>query len=169
MAYSGPRPFNKALIALSPEDLAQAHRLLALILGSQGEDPSKLAKNASERAHLAKGFYDDRRARDKVFPAKLFADPAWDILLILYWASHAQQRLSVSSVCFSAAVPQTTALRWIENLHGFGFLHKGKHPTDRRVTWLELSDKAREKLDRYFDGLLGKQAPRSFAPIQEAA
>ena len=98
----------------------------------------------------------DRRARDGLFAAKLFADPAWDILLTLYCASHSRQHLSVTSVCVSAAVPATTALRWINQLLGLGMLHKKSHPTDGRVTWLDLSDQARLPLDRYFDGMLAK-------------
>jgi len=153
MAYSGRKPIAAAATSLTPENETQARQLLSFILGS-AEEESRLAKCASERAQLALECYKDRRARDRFFSSELFADPAWDIFLILYWASHSQQRLSVSNVCASAAVPATTALRWIENLVRMGMLRKEKHPTDGRVTWLDLSDQARLPLDQYFDAVI---------------
>ena len=154
MAFSYSKQHAARSIELTPEDAADAGRLLALILGSRFEKSDKGERCANARAALAKRIHDSRRARDKFFPAEVFSDPAWDILLILYWAHHAQQRLSVSGVCASAAVPATTALRWIENLSSLGFLRKQKHQTDRRVTWLDLSKDAQEKLDQYLDGVL---------------
>lgn len=115
---------------------------------------------AGQRARLAKCFHDARRAREGFFAAELFAEPAWDILLILYWASYTQVRMSVSDVCGSAAVPPTTALRWMEHLRGRELLHKDKHPTDRRVIWVTLTDDAHSTLDQYFDGVIAKQGTR---------
>ena len=173
MTYLDPRYFKQP-VTLTPEDAVQLCRLLALILGSEvspilgSELPIILRPEVlqtrgkddetNERSDLAKRIHDSRRARDKFFPAEVFADPAWDILLFLYWANHKQQRLSVTSVSLAAAVPATTALRWIENLAGLGLVRKNQHPTDRRVTWLDLSDNAKEKLDQYFDELLEVRA-----------
>jgi DNA-binding MarR family transcriptional regulator len=161
----------------SDEDLFRAqisethHRVYAASPHQDGRMPpqtiapqvmttSKGSGNATERADLAKAFHDARRARDKFFPSDLFADPAWDILLILYWASYMQLRMSVSSVCVAAAVPQTTALRWVGSLQGLGLVQRESHPTDRRVNWLGLSDEGQAKLDHYFDGVVAKQASR---------
>jgi len=167
MTYSGPKPVAAATTSLTPENASQARRLLSFILGS-AEEESRLAKCASDRAQLALECYKDRRARDRIFSSELFADPAWDILLILYWASHSQQRLSVTSVCASAAVPPTTGLRWIENLIRLGMLRKEKHPTDGRVTWLDLSDQARQPLDQYFDAILANQAASTLTRLRAA-
>jgi hypothetical protein len=136
--------------------------VLSFVLKFADEDKT-FSTFASQRAQLAKELYQNRRARDRLFDAELFADPAWDILLILYCASHAQQRLSVSSVCLSAAVPATTALRWIGQLCEQELVCKAKSPTDGRVTWLYLADQAGQRLDRYFDGILERQALLSSA------
>ena len=124
------------------------------------ESRANAVMQASARAHLAKTFYDARRGREDFFASSLFADPAWDILLILYWAGHAQQRMKIGSVCAAVAVPVTTAMRWIEHLRGIGLLCKDKHQTDRRVLWVRLSDDAQLTLDQYFDGLLAKASSR---------
>jgi DNA-binding MarR family transcriptional regulator len=126
----------------------------------------KISTFSSERALLARELYQNRRARDRLFDAELFADPAWDILLILYCASHSQQRLSVSSVCASAAVAATTALRWIGQLCRQELVCKAKSPTDGRITWLYLADQAGQRLDRYFDSILEKRA--SLSPARAA-
>jgi len=169
MAYSDRKSLNPASIALAPEDAAHAVRLLSLILGSQVEKTDKEVMHVNERAELAKEIHEARRARDKFFPSEVFADPAWDILLILYWAHHVQQRLTVTSVCAAAAVPPTTALRWIENLRGVGLVGKSRHPTDGRVLWLDLTADATEKLDQYFDGLLDNRASPHITRARVAA
>jgi len=54
-----------------------------------------------------------RRARAQFFEATLFADPAWDMLLELFASELGTERMSVTALCAGAAVPPTTALRWI--------------------------------------------------------
>src|SRR5205085_1541075 len=57
-----------------------------------------------------------RRLRSRFFHEELFADPAWDMLLDLLQAEIAQLRVPVSSLCIAAAVPATTALRWLKTM-----------------------------------------------------
>jgi DNA-binding MarR family transcriptional regulator len=158
MIYSGAKSTVAIPATILPQESSHSQQVLSFILKHTNEDKA-LSTFASERAQLASEIYQNRRARDRMFDAELFADPAWDILLILYCASHSQQRLSVSSVCISAAVPATTALRWIGQLSRQGLVCKAKSPTDGRVTWLFLADQAGQRLDRYFDGILEHRAP----------
>ncbi|HET7678955.1 MAG TPA: hypothetical protein VFK79_02345 [Xanthobacteraceae bacterium] len=69
--------------------------------------------------------------------------------------------MKTSAVCAAAAVPPTTALRWIKHLQAIGLLCTVDHHTDRRVRWLELSCDAQAVLDQYFDCLIAKQAQGS--------
>jgi hypothetical protein len=57
-----------------------------------------------------------RRLRARFFSEEMFADPAWDMLLDLLQAEIAQLRVPVSSLCIAAAVPATTALRWLKTM-----------------------------------------------------
>ena len=109
---------------------------------------------AGERAALAKQHYDLRRRRDHFLAPGLFGEPAWDILLTLYWTQKAQMRMTVTNVIYLAAVPATTAHRYIDNLCRAGILAKKKHPTDGRVSWLTIADAVVEKMDAYFDWML---------------
>jgi hypothetical protein len=83
-----------------------------------------------------------RRDRERFFPAELFADPAWDMLLDLAAARLEGQRVSVSSLCIAAAVPTTTALRWVRTLSESGLFERHMDKSDMRRTWIGLSDAA---------------------------
>lgn len=91
-----------------------------------------------------------RRARDRFFDRELFADPAWDMLLDLYAAHLERVRVSVSSLCIAAAVPPTTALRWITTLREAGLFERQEDPFDKRRAFVALSEKARSAMRRYF-------------------
>lgn len=91
-----------------------------------------------------------RRRRDNFFGAELFADPAWDILLELYEAELAQHRVTVSSLCVGAAVPATTALRWINHLESRGLIVRAADPFDGRRAFLSLSSRALTDMENFF-------------------
>lgn len=81
-----------------------------------------------------------RRLRDAHFPADLFADPAWDMLLDLMAARLERKQVTVSSLCVAAAVPPTTALRWIATLTERGLLVRAIDSKDRRRAFVDLSE-----------------------------
>jgi DNA-binding MarR family transcriptional regulator len=91
-----------------------------------------------------------RRSRDRFFANELFADPAWDILLELYAAALGQYRVSVSNLCEAAAVPATTALRWIKQLEDGGLIDRRADPTDGRRQFLMLSEMGLGAINAYF-------------------
>jgi DNA-binding MarR family transcriptional regulator len=91
-----------------------------------------------------------RRMRDNHFASDLFADPAWDILLDLLASRLESRTVSVSSLCIAAAVPATTALRWITGMTESGILMRRMDPKDARRVFIELSDDVTEKLLAYF-------------------
>jgi hypothetical protein len=90
-----------------------------------------------------------RRLRDRYFKGGLFADPAWDMLLDLMAARLEKHRVAVSSLCIAAAVPPTTALRWIKTLTDRGILVRCADPADGRRVYIELSDDAARSLTAY--------------------
>lgn len=91
-----------------------------------------------------------RRRRERFFDGELFADPAWDILLELYAADLGQRPLSVSSVCVGAAVPATTALRWIGVLQKNNLIERRADRLDGRRVFLVLSQSGKDAMDRFF-------------------
>ncbi len=91
-----------------------------------------------------------RRLRSRFFPEELFADPAWDMLLDLFQAEIAHLRVPVSSLCIAAAVPATTALRWLKTMVSQGLFIRRADPHDGRRVFVELAPDASRALRRYF-------------------
>ena len=91
-----------------------------------------------------------RRLRARYFDEELFADPAWDMLLDLLQAEIAQHRVPVSSLCIAAAVPATTALRWIKTMTDSGLFNRRADPHDGRRVFIELAPEASAGMRCYF-------------------
>jgi hypothetical protein len=90
-----------------------------------------------------------RRDRDRYFPAEIFADPAWDMLLDLTAAQLEGRLVPVSSLCIAAAVPTTTALRWVRSLTEAGLMERQIDPADARRSHIRLSDDASSAMLSY--------------------
>ena len=106
-----------------------------------------------QRAKAVRRMLRQRRMREQYFPADLFADPAWDMLLDLYAARLERQPVSVSSLCIAAAVPATTALRWIKTMTDAGLFLREDDPQDGRRIFIALAEGASDALARYFEAL----------------
>ncbi len=91
-----------------------------------------------------------RRLRTRYFDEDMFADPAWDMLLDLLQAELAQLPVPVSSLCIAAAVPATTALRWLKTMTSQGIFLRRADPHDGRRVFVELAPAASQAMRRYF-------------------
>lgn len=91
-----------------------------------------------------------RRMRERFLHPGLFADPAWDMLLDLMAARLEGTRVAVSSLCIAAAVPPTTALRWIRTLTDHGLFIRRADPEDGRRIFIELSDEAARAMEGWY-------------------
>jgi CheY-like chemotaxis protein len=91
-----------------------------------------------------------RRLRSRYFPEDMFADPAWDMLLDLLQAEISELRVPVSSLCIAAAVPATTALRWLKTMVQEGIFLRHADPHDGRRVFVELAPATSQALRRYF-------------------
>lgn len=91
-----------------------------------------------------------RRLRASYFEQELFADPAWDMLLELFHAELSHRRVPVSNLCTAAAVPPTTALRWLKTMVDKGMVVRRDDPLDGRRVYVELQPQTSDALKRYF-------------------
>ncbi|MBV8971029.1 MAG: winged helix-turn-helix transcriptional regulator [Sphingomonadaceae bacterium] len=135
---SGHRPFARPLSAEATRIADALARLEAVAGEVPAIDPVRVRQ--AIRA---------RRARDRYFPAELFAEPAWDMLLDLAAAAAEGVNVAVSSLCIAAAVPTTTALRWIRTLCEVGLFERRDDPHDARRAFIRLSPPALEAMARY--------------------
>ncbi len=134
------------LLQLSQDAERLAGELAAL---SELAAPRDDAEDRPFDAARVRAIIRARRLRDQFFGPNLFADPAWDMLLDLMAARLEGQHVAVSSLCIAAAVPATTALRWIKVLTDQGLLLRVADPQDGRRIHIELSDQAAAALDAY--------------------
>lgn len=126
----------------------------AIGFGNMAEDFSgglvDRSKPVPPDPRLVRQTIRNRRLRARFFDAGLFADPAWDILLDLFAARIEGQQVSVSSLCIAAAVPPTTALRWVRQLTDSGLCHRVEDSLDRRRAFIVLGDASYLAMCRYF-------------------
>ena len=90
-----------------------------------------------------------RSLRSRFFPSQIFGDPAWDILLDLARAKLEGQQVSVSSVCIAAAVPMSTALRWVKQMIDANLLRRWTDPKDRRRDLIALTEPTSDRMREY--------------------
>ncbi|NLS25999.1 hypothetical protein S2M10_09790 [Sphingomonas sp. S2M10] len=137
--------------------LSEIKRLFTQFAGD-APSPGDSRKTPFGRLDLARIILWGRALLEREVAQDLFADPAFNILLTLYVSRADGKDVSTSAACTASGVPTTTALRWINALARRGMIHKRSLATDRRFTYLELSEKTGAALDRYFDLILDRAA-----------
>lgn len=120
----------------------------AALVAAKGKGAEDQAEPELDAAYV-RSIIRARRLRDQFFRGGLFADPAWDMLLDLEAAYLEGTRVAVSSLCIAAAVPATTALRWIKTLTDRGLFVRSADPEDGRRVYVALSDDAARALTAY--------------------
>jgi len=137
----------RTLAALS--DGGAGRTELAPPLGDRRPGYRAAASSSGGEAGFIRGIIRARRLRDQFFEASLFADPAWDMMLDLMAARIERRPVAVSSLCIAAAVPPTTALRWIRTLTDAGLFVRINDPRDGRRVFIELSREAADGMTAY--------------------
>lgn len=137
------------------EEVSRIASALARISAEPGmprRSPNQIATGdlAALSADTVGNVIRARRLRSRFFSEELFADPAWDMLLDLLQAEIRQHRVPVSSLCIAAAVPATTALRWLKTLVSQGLFVRRADPHDGRRVFVELAPDTSLAMRRYF-------------------
>jgi hypothetical protein len=162
-AARGParvRDVGKAQATVRLQQLSEEVGRIANVLAALSEDEAAATAMAAvggaaagegERldSNFIRSIIRARRLRDHFFQGEMFADPAWDMLLDLMAARVERQRVAVSSLCIAAAVPPTTALRWIKTLCDQGLFVRVADPEDGRRVFIELSAETAAMMEAY--------------------
>lgn len=151
----------RKLIAAANELLTVAHDLERWDIAPDHDDLSSVdsffaRQDTPHMVEMARDVYQSRRRRAEVFDdTGLFGEPAWDILLDLFIAAKDRKRLPVTSACIGAAVPSTTALRWLTVLEEKGLVVREHDTGDARRIFVRLSVDGYDKMVRFFNGFAG--------------
>ena len=133
-----------------PEIASTSHRVVASPAPQQSKPAMRMIRPPLPDPRLIRRIIRLRQLRGRYFNAKLFADPAWDMLLDLTAARAEHRRVSVTSLCIASGVPPTTALRWISQMIDEGLFARVGDEADRRRAFIELTDRSAEMIARYF-------------------
>jgi DNA-binding MarR family transcriptional regulator len=138
-----------------PPGLDRLQRLGAALM-SQGKGLDRSSAGAGRgqpdrgRALVwAERLYAERRHRDALFPADLFGEPAWDLLLKLFAAREQGQNMILSQAYRAARVSDTTGRRLLDQLEKEGMITRRRTPRSRKTRLVELTDDAVERLIDY--------------------
>jgi hypothetical protein len=132
---------------LSDDDLRQtirelAHRVAEMETRLSEKSGAPLGFSDDKLATIARSIYRTRQRRTHYFDPSLFGEPAWDMLIDLFIAKIRGARVSSTSLCLAAGVPQATGLRWIQILEGQGLLRRFRAPDDGRLMLIEITAQA---------------------------
>ena len=134
------------LSAIAVEFGTRADRL-ADTTGGTGE--AQAVATPLNGRELAKQLLAQRQARFDHFPAELFHEPAWDMLLALFVAHEERRTMNVKTLVGSAHAPVTTSHRWIDHLHKLKLIDRVIDPIDRRRMEISLSDSGYAAITAY--------------------
>lgn len=134
--------------------------------------PALEGDRSAQLAALARRYAKLRLKRGELFVSNLFADPAWDMLIDLFAAAHEGRVVTVTSVCIAAAVPSTTALRWLSLIEREGLVARKADPADKRRTIVRITPLAEQAMAIWFghlmDSPLGRIVGPPAAPVARA-
>ena len=141
------------LVSLDERDVEDLHRLLGKLRNSKSsaDEAADAETPDSDMATLerrARQLLESRRRRIAIFGPHMFAEPAWDMLLVLYLSGRGRRQTQTSLGELSGA-SRSTAMRWIDFLSCRDLIRREEHPTDKRRNFVSLTEKGRHLLDLY--------------------
>ena len=117
-------------------------------IGSKVGDASvklALALENARRAHRRRLY-----RREVIGTSKLFADPAWEMLVDLFIRECENKKVATSALCLAATVPPSTALRRVNDLVAAGYIVKVEDPNDGRRHFVQMTPDTANRLITYF-------------------
>lgn len=108
------------------------------VAANQREDEENLLK-------AARSIVEMQKLRRRYFPAAMFGEPAWDILLALYLAPAKSER-TIDRLASSSGAPLSTAIRWLRYLEAENLVMLDTNGHDPAQKQVHLTDKAYDSL-----------------------
>jgi hypothetical protein len=143
------RDIGQHLLELSGNEPKGEQPLTAAIPLSPFPHRPELIDDRAYLCQLAREEYHERQRRKHFLDDAFLGEPAWNMLLDLFVNCALQRRVAVSSVCYAAEAPITTALRYIDLMAERGLVERFPDPTDRRRTWIQLTTETYDAMAKY--------------------
>lgn len=128
---------------------AQSHRtFLPVFLRSNSGPAEEIEALARRNAETA---MRRRILRKQLLGSpELFGEPAWDMLVDLFIHQSRGQPLSMSSLCITAGIPTSSAMKLIQRLCDAGILERSPDAYDGRRSLVNLTPTIAHRLRAYF-------------------
>lgn len=137
-------------VELDADDFKALKRVLAALAD---EHPVSESATADDAKCIAEIMFEMRNSRARLFPASMFNEPAWDMLLALFVAHEAP---AAADLARWTSTPVSTAMRWIEYLETHKLIIREFRTEDRRAHRIRLTDEAREIMQSLFSEVARK-------------
>lgn len=115
------------------------------------EDTVTHSLTQSSERRFCKDEMEFRQRRNQLFPVGYFADAGWDILLDLYSAHLKRRPISTTGLGLVGGVPQTTMLRYLDQIVRDGYAVRVNDPRDGRRVFVELTVAGIRCMETLFD------------------
>ena len=103
--------------------------------------------------HTVRAALKARTSREDYFPNDICDGASWNILTDLFLSHLEGRTVCISSSCIASRAASTTALRHVNELISKGWCRRVSDASDRRRSWLVLTEKAIGPLSTYFGDL----------------
>lgn len=145
---------GRVLDSAATRDLAQiVDQFKSFVTNGKTATAASGPAGSDDRLRKANHLMSIRKLRDAHLPAAEFDEPLWFMMLDLYQSQIIGQRVSISNLCLSSGIPQTTALRRIDDLVSRGLVHRIPDQNDRRRAFVELSEEGHARISRFLDSV----------------
>ena len=105
-------------------------------------------------AAMAERLYLERRRRDDYFPAGLFGEPVWDLMLALFIAREEGRRLNIAEAYDAAGVKPAAGRRLLARMEGSGLVTRSGGQQDLRRRYVSLTPNASDRMSDYLTRIL---------------
>jgi hypothetical protein len=137
-------------IAAATRELQKVVRLLRTFVRTEAPRPGR---RATITAADVQAILAARRLRDLCLGPEV-GDVAWALLLEAFGARLEGRLVALTSLGAGKGIPRSTAHRWTRWLLDRGLLSSRADPGDDRITLVELSDDAAERVRTYLANAL---------------
>ena len=116
--------------------------------GLTGAEPQPV-EHECELIRAAQCILQRRQRRNDLFNRDIFGEPAWDMLLTLFVRDSSGASSTAVQLVTAAETAPSTGVRWLGYLEKEGLVTRRRHPLDHQTEFVELTDRARDSLERY--------------------
>ena len=124
--------------------IEQARLRVIMLSDPHSPEAGQLLRTVAER------LYAERRKRDEYFPAALFGEPAWDLLLALFIAQDDGRDVSIDDAYSAAKVETREGPALIEKLTAAGLVAR----SHKRGNAVVLTEHGMDRLSDYLADLI---------------